>query len=77
MAHCLPLGGHLGVNKTVTKILKHFFWPELHNDMDNICRTCHICQMVGKHQLDLPVAQLKPIQPFSSDCGFCETFTDN
>ena len=27
MAHSLPLGGHLGVNKTVNKIMKPFFWP--------------------------------------------------
>lgn len=26
MAHCLPLGGHLCINKTVNKIMKQFFW---------------------------------------------------
>lgn len=32
--------------------------------MANFCRTCHICKMVGKHQLDPPVAPLKPIPAF-------------
>lgn len=33
MAHSLPLGGHLGVNKTVNKIMKQFFWPGLRKDV--------------------------------------------
>ena len=64
MAHCLPLGGHLGVNKTVNKILKHFFWPGLRKDVSNFCKTCHTCQLVGKHQADPPVAPLHPIPAF-------------
>eukprot|EP00066_Takifugu_rubripes_P025346 XP_011614612.1 PREDICTED: uncharacterized protein LOC105418111 [Takifugu rubripes] len=75
MGHCLPLGGHLGVNKTVNKIIKQFFWSGLRKDVANFCRTCHSCQMVGKHQSDPPVAPLKPIpsfgEPFSKvivDC---------
>lgn len=69
MAHCLPLGGHLGVTKTVNKIMRQFFWPGLRKDVANFC------QMVGKHQSDPPVAPLKPIpsfgEPFSKvivDC---------
>ena len=75
MAHSLPLGGHLGVNKTVNKIMKQFFWPGLRKDVSNFCRTCHTCQVVGKSQLDPPVAPLQPIpafgEPFSKviiDC---------
>ncbi|KAI5617705.1 hypothetical protein C0J50_22774 [Silurus asotus] len=64
MAHSLPLGGHLGVNKTVNKIMKQFFWPGLRKDVANFCRTCHTCQVVGKHQFDPPVAPLKPIPAF-------------
>ncbi|KAI5620496.1 hypothetical protein C0J50_19963 [Silurus asotus] len=64
MAHSLPLGGHLGVNKTVNKIMKQFFWPGLRKDVANFCRTCHTCQVVGKHQFNPPVAPLKPIPAF-------------
>ena len=69
MAHSLPLGGHLGVNKTVDKILKQFFWPGLRRDVVSFCRTCHTCQVVGKYQSDPPVSPLRPIpaidEPFS------------
>ena len=75
MAHSLPLGGHLGVNKTVKKILRYFFWPGLRTDVANFCRTCHTCQMVGKPSIHIPVAPLHPIpafgEPFSKviiDC---------
>lgn len=75
MAHGLPLGGHLGVNKTVNKILKQFFWPGLRKDVSSFCKTCHTCQVVGKHKLDPPAAPLQPIpafgEPFSKvivDC---------
>ena len=75
MAHDLPLGGHLGVNKTVEKILKQFFWPGLRSDVAKYCRSCHTCQVVGKHKADPPVAPLHPIptfgEPFSKvivDC---------
>ena len=69
MAHSLPLGGHLGVNKTVHRILKQFFWPGIRKDVSDFCRTCHTCQIVGKSQLDPPKAPLQPIpaigEPFS------------
>lgn len=40
--------GHLGVNKTYKLILKYFFWPSLKSDVAEFCRSCHVCQMVGK-----------------------------
>ena len=63
MAHSLPLGGHLGVNKTVDKILKQFFWPGLRKDV-SFCKTCHTCQMAGKYKSDTPVSPLRPIPAF-------------
>ncbi|XP_051888858.1 uncharacterized protein LOC127579869 isoform X2 [Pristis pectinata] len=75
LAHSMPLGGHFGVNKTVGKILKQFYWPGLRKDVVMFCRTCHTCQMVGKPNQKPPVAPLKPIpafgEPFSKvivDC---------
>ncbi len=69
IAHRLPLGGHLGVNKTFYKISKQFFWPGLRRDIADFCKTCHACQVVGKHQSDPPKAPLQPIpaldEPFS------------
>jgi len=75
LAHESPMAGHLGVNKTYHKVLSHFFWPKMKQDISEFCRTCHICQMVGKPNKPIPIAPLKPIpacgEPFSEiiiDC---------
>ena len=75
LAHESPLGGHLGINKTYSKITKHFYWPQIRHCVAEFCKTCHTCQMVGKPNQKIPVAPLKPIpafeEPFSKviiDC---------
>ena len=75
LAHASPMAGHLGVNKTYRKILAHFYWPKLKHDVVQFCRTCHVCQVVGKPNQPIPVAPLKPVpacgEPFGDiliDC---------
>jgi hypothetical protein len=63
-AHDLPLAGHLGVTKTHDRILQHFFWPALRQDVVKFCKTCHICQMVGKPNQKIKAAPLLPIPAF-------------
>ena len=73
---CLwPMAGHLGANKTYHKIFAHFYWSKLKRDVAQFCRTCHVCQVVGKPNQPIPVAPLKPVpvcgEPFSDiliDC---------
>lgn len=67
--------GHLGVNKTCEKILRHFYWPNLRKDVGNFIRSCHVCQVGGKPNQKIPPAPLQPIpvleEPFSKiivDC---------
>ena len=64
IAHDGPLSGHLGINKTVERILKYFFWPGLRKDVCKYCKSCHACQIVGKPNQKVPVAPLKPIPAF-------------
>lgn len=68
LAHEPPTSGHLGVRKTQDRILCHFFWPKLYQDVGDFCRTCHTCQVVGKPNQKIQVAPLIPIpacgQPF-------------
>ena len=75
IAHDDLLSGHLGINKTVDKILKYFFWPGLRKDICNHCKSCHACQVVGKPNQKVPVAPLKPIpafgEPFSRVVVYC------
>lgn len=61
-------GGHLGVSKTYTKILKHFYWPKMKKDVSSSCKTCHYCQVTGKPNEVIPPAPLHPIP-----VGSCST----
>ena len=70
LAHVSPMAGHLSVNKTYRKILAHFYWPKLKQNVAQFCRTCHVCQVVGKPNQLIPVAPLKPVPA----CG--ESFSD-
>lgn len=61
LAHEHLWSGHLGVTKTYTRILKHFFWPDMKVDVVRFCKTCHTCQLVGKPSQVVPPAPLHPI----------------
>ena len=65
IAHDLPYAGHMGVTKTYRRILPYFYWPGLHRDVANYCRTCHTCQLIGKPNQKVPVAPLHPIPSFA------------
>lgn len=39
IAHETPMTGHLGLNKTYHKILSHFYWPKLRNDVSEFCKS--------------------------------------
>ena len=64
LAHETPLSGHLGINKTYEKIIRHFYWPGVQKTMAEFCKTCHTCQLVGKPNQVIPKAPLKPIPAF-------------
>ena len=63
-AHESPMAGHLGISKTKEKILAHFYWPKLANDVTKFCKSCHICQVVGKPNQPIHKAPLIPIPVF-------------
>ena len=69
LAHGSVMSGHLGINKTYLKILTHFYWPGLKKYVVQFCRSCHVCQLVGKPNQPVPAAPLQPIpvcgEPFS------------
>ena len=75
VAHETPTAGHLGVNKTESRILQHFYWPGIRRDVAEFCKTCHTCQVVGKPNQKVKPVPLRPIsvigEPFSKvivDC---------
>ncbi|XP_063075477.1 uncharacterized protein LOC134465637 [Engraulis encrasicolus] len=44
LAHSHPLGAHLGMEKTKERILQRFYWPGVHKEVENYCRSCPECQ---------------------------------
>ena len=64
LAHDLPMSGHLGVRKTYNRVLQHFFWPGLKQDVAKWCKECHTCQLGGKPNQNIPQAPLHPIPAF-------------
>lgn len=64
MAHELPMAGHVGIRKTEDRITRHFYWPKMHQDVVQFCKTCHTCQIIGKSQPSIKPAPLIPIPAF-------------
>ena len=64
LAHDTPMAGHLGVRKTYERLLRHFFWPGVKRAVVKHCRTCHVCQTVGKPNQHPPRAPLRPVPAF-------------
>jgi transposase InsO family protein len=48
IAHDIPASGHLGISKTKNRLIRHFWWPSLLKDVTEYCRTCDVCQRLGK-----------------------------
>ncbi|KAL7647143.1 UNVERIFIED_CONTAM: hypothetical protein RMT77_002401 [Armadillidium vulgare] len=44
MAHDSIMGGHLGIKKTMDKLITGFYWPGINEDVSRFCHSCDICQ---------------------------------
>ena len=64
LAYDLPMPGHLGVPKTHNRVLQHFFWPGLKQDVAKWCKECHTCQLGGKPNQNILQAPLHLIPAF-------------
>src|ERR1043165_2030263 len=73
IAHDVPSSGHLGTQKTLDRVLRHFYWPGIYKFVRDYCRTCDVCQRLGKGAkkaraplLNLPVID-KPFTRIAMD----------
>jgi hypothetical protein len=64
LGHDSPLSCLLGINKTYKRVLTHFNWPKMKRDMVKYCKTCHVCQVVGKPNQTIAPAPLNPTPAF-------------
>ena len=59
-AHDAPLSGHFGVEKTLEKLKRTWFWPKMAEDVRSYVSSCAICQRT-KHSNTKPKGLLHPI----------------
>eukprot|EP00731_Ephydatia_muelleri_P003135 Em0001g3135a len=67
MAHEIPMAGHLGRCRTTKRLLQRFYWPNIYQDVANLCRNCARCQKAHNRRAQpVPLVPL-PImsEPFS------------
>ncbi|MCO5566720.1 hypothetical protein L7F22_020399 [Adiantum nelumboides] len=61
-AHDSLVGGHRGINSTLEKLERSFFWPKLRKDVYNYVQKCQVCQKVkSSHQKPAGLLQPLPI----------------
>lgn len=58
--HDSRVGGHFGVNKTLTRMQRHVFWPHMARTVKQYIATCDTCQRT-KPVRDKPQGLLQPI----------------
>jgi hypothetical protein len=63
--HDSLMGGHMGIDKTVEKISRLFWWPCMYVDIENHVRTCPACQ-VSKHRNWKPQGHTNDLTPPTS-----------
>ena len=60
IGHTIPLSGHMGTSKTLSRIGTHFYWPGLAFDIRKYRATCPQCQLVAR-KLKSNRAPLSPV----------------
>src|SRR6218665_2460745 len=57
VAHDYPTSGHLEVEMTLDRLIRHFYWIGVGKSVRAFCRSCYICQRLGK-EASPPMAPL-------------------
>lgn len=58
--HKTPLGGHMGITKTMKRIQANFFWASMREEMHQFVSQCPTCQQT-KYETKKPAGLLQPI----------------
>lgn len=58
--HNTPLGGHMGINKTLSRLQSNFFWQGMRKDVQEFVAQCNICQKT-KYETKMPSGLLQPL----------------
>ena len=65
LAHDVPMAGHLGKERTLTRVRRRFWWPGMTKDVTEYCRSCEECQRTARKLSKAPLVPM-PImgEPF-------------
>lgn len=58
--HDAPAAGHFGIERTVARLQRHYWWPTLRNDVTRYVRSCDACQR-NKPSQQHPAGLLQPL----------------
>ncbi|XP_063813536.1 uncharacterized protein LOC135053191, partial [Pseudophryne corroboree] len=65
VAHEIPLAGHLGRDRTLRRLTQNFFWPGVSDDVRTYCKSCDVCQRLGRPSARAPLRSLPIVgEPF-------------
>ena len=59
-AHDTIFGGHFGIEKTLEKLKRYWYWIGMNQDVEDYVKSCTVCQKI-KHSTQKPAGHLKPI----------------
>ena len=60
--HNSALGGHTWSEKTFNTLDRNYYWPTMHADVEEFCRSCEQCQFAKAHQ-NHNLGELQDFQP--------------
>ncbi|BFZ03151.1 hypothetical protein BsWGS_06190 [Bradybaena similaris] len=67
LGHASAFGGHMGIQKTLSRIQQNFYWPDINNEVKKKCKSCAECQ-ITRPEGKFPKATLQvtdiPSRPF-------------
>ena len=58
--HKTPLGGHMGVAKSLHRLQESFYWAAMRKDVQHFISQCSTCQQV-KYETKKPAGLLQPL----------------
>ncbi|CAL1396383.1 unnamed protein product [Linum trigynum] len=58
--HDSPMGGHSGAQRTLSRISRHFYWPQMGRTVRDYVSSCDTCQRVKSDSLS-PAGLLQPL----------------
>ncbi|GLJ59014.1 hypothetical protein SUGI_1488500 [Cryptomeria japonica] len=63
LVHSSPMTGHPGITATISKLKENYWWPNMHEDVANMIKTCTACA-IQKPVRTRPVGQMHSFEIF-------------